>query len=98
MEPIKIVREVPLTQKANYIDEIKHIRQYTADRYGVHCGLKEAKSLIDSVQMNQKEPADRVREEISFLRGLFDRYCDEFDYTVNAEDFKLGVREFLDRV
>lgn len=38
----------------NFIEEIKHLRNYVLERYGVLAGLKETKELIESIQSRQE--------------------------------------------
>lgn len=41
-------------QPANFINEIKHIREYCRERYGVCGALKDAKDLVESVYRDQQ--------------------------------------------
>lgn len=42
------------TPDPNFIQEIKHIRQYTHDRYGICSSLQTAKAMIEDIMNEQK--------------------------------------------
>lgn len=64
------INKTLLDKENNYINEIKYLRWYLEERYGVTGGLKEAKDLIDSIYRLQEITSkdNKILSAIASLR------------------------------
>lgn len=80
-----------ITVTAEYkIAEIKHIRAYCYERYGVHSRLQETKNLIERVIHDQSESRKTLVYKAELqqkLNGLRKQYLDLLGYQEVNEIF-----------